>query len=294
MTNKNPPGLYHADPKLFREALLFTESSTGFSARLIEKDYYLSLVLHDLSALFGSGLVFKGGTCLSKVYTEFYRLSEDLDFALSVPVDASAATRRKAASAHKAHIGSLPERHACFRVEEAIVGHNLSRHYTGRFSYESAVTGEADFIKVEVGLREPVVMPATSHDARALLLDPFSKEPAHPPVRVTVIALLEAYAEKFRAALTRREPAIRDFFDIHVAVGKGMLDHTGNEFLSLVRAKLAIPGNDSIDTSEEKTKALRDQLRAQLEPVLRRKDFEAFVLERAVEMVSEVARRCND
>ena len=73
-----------------------------------------------------------------------------------------------------------------------------------------------------------------------------------------------------------------------------MLDHTGNEFLTLVRAKLAIPGNDPIDTSEEKTRALRDQLRAQLELVLRRKDFEAFILERAAEIVSEVARRSSD
>ena len=292
MSNERPPGLYHEDRKLFREALLFTESSTGFSARLIEKDYYLSLVLHDLAALFGSGLVFKGGTCLSKVYTEFYRLSEDLDFALSVAVDATPATRRKAASPHKVHIASLPERHACFRVEEAIAGHNVSRQYTGRFSYESVVTGEADFIKVEIGLREPVVLRAVVHPARTLLLDPFSKAPAHPPAQVKVISLLEAYAEKLRAALTRKAPAIRDFFDIDVAVRNGMLEPLGDELLALVRTKLAVPGNALIDTSEEKTKALRDQLSTQLEPVLRRKDFEAFALERALEIVSEVARRC--
>jgi predicted nucleotidyltransferase component of viral defense system len=293
MSDERPPGPYHEDRRLFREALLFTESSTGFSARLIEKDYYLSLVLHDLAGLFGAGLVFKGGTCLSKVFTEFYRLSEDLDFALSVAADASPATRRKAASPHKAHIAGLPDRHACFRVDEAIAGYNLSRQYNGRFSYVSVVTGEADFIKVEIGLREPVVMPAASHQARALLLDPFSKAPAHPPAQVKVISLLEAYAEKLRAALTRRAPAIRDFFDIDVAVRSGMLEPLGDEFLALVRAKLAVPGNDPIDTSEEKTQALRGQLRAQLEPVLRTKDYEAFVIGRAVEIVCEVAKRCG-
>jgi hypothetical protein len=71
-----------------------------------------------------------------------------------------------------------------------------------------------------------------------------------------------------------------------------MLDPVADELLSLVRIKLAVAGNDPIDTSKEKTQALRDQLRAQLEPVLRRKDFETFVLERAVEVVSGVARRC--
>src|SRR6516164_8472366 len=105
MNSDMPLALYHEDRRLFREALLFTESSTGFSARLIEKNYYCSLVLQDLAELFGQGLVFKGGTCLSKVYMEFYRLSEDLDFVVSVGVDASATTRRKAASPHRVHMG---------------------------------------------------------------------------------------------------------------------------------------------------------------------------------------------
>ena len=185
-----------------RESIAANYPEGKFLFRLGQNSYYLSLVLHDLAELFGAGLVFKGGTCLSKVYTEFYRLSEDLDFALSVAVDATAVTRRKTASPHKRHIGSLPDRHACFRVDEALIGHNLSRHYTGRFSYQSVVTGEADFIKVEIGLREPVLTPTASHHARTLLLDPFRGEPAHPPASVRVISLIEAYAEKFRAALT--------------------------------------------------------------------------------------------
>jgi len=32
--------------------LSYTQSETGFSARLIEKDYYCSLVLEDLLAIF--------------------------------------------------------------------------------------------------------------------------------------------------------------------------------------------------------------------------------------------------
>ena len=50
---------------------------------LIEKDYYCSLILN----YFFNGdtsLVFKGGTCLSKVYVDFYRLSEDLDLIITV------------------------------------------------------------------------------------------------------------------------------------------------------------------------------------------------------------------
>jgi hypothetical protein len=155
------------------------------------------------------------------------------------------------------------------------------------------VTGEADFIKVEIGLREPVVMPGASQQARTLLVDPFRREPAHPPVQVKAISLLEGFAEKLRAALTRRAPAIRDFFDIDVAVRSGMLEPLSEELLSLVRTKLAVPGNEPIDISKEKTETLRVQVRPQLEPVLRRTDFEAFVLDRAIEIVREVANRCS-
>ena len=69
----------HEDADLFAEAINFTSAATGFAARLIEKDYFASMLLRHLCS--GStDLVFKGGTCLSKVYWGLSRLSEDLDF----------------------------------------------------------------------------------------------------------------------------------------------------------------------------------------------------------------------
>ncbi len=40
----------HNDADLFRAALSYTHSETGFSARLVEKDYYCALLLEDLLA----------------------------------------------------------------------------------------------------------------------------------------------------------------------------------------------------------------------------------------------------
>src|SRR6266478_6099280 len=88
---------YHEDSRRFRDALTGTALETGFSERLIEKDYYCSVLLKDLEVLFGQGLVFKGGTCLSKVHAEFFRLSEDLDFGMSVKPDTSRGDRRRTA-----------------------------------------------------------------------------------------------------------------------------------------------------------------------------------------------------
>ena len=85
MAKLQPPTFtVHEDPDLFREALNFTAVRSGFVARLIEKDYYSTVLLVHLAAS-DPRLAFKGGTCLAKVHAGFYRLSEDLDFAISLP-----------------------------------------------------------------------------------------------------------------------------------------------------------------------------------------------------------------
>jgi predicted nucleotidyltransferase component of viral defense system len=283
---------YHVNPDRLLAALRLAESVTGFSARLIEKDYYCSVVLGDLVGLFGKGLVFKGGTSLSKVHTEFLRLSEDLDFGVSVSPDARQSARRNAAEPCKIHFMGIPARLGCFRVAEDLAGYNRSRQYNGRLAYRSVVTGEDEFLKVEIALREQVLLPTPDLPARTLLLDPETNAPAIPPVKVRVLSLQEAYSEKVRAALTRRDPAIRDFFDVDSAVQKALLNHLAADFLQLVRQKLALT-EDPVDTSPTKIDLLHAQLEAQLKPVLRTVDYEAFMLERALSLLEEVAARCR-
>ena len=84
------PASWLRDRELFRVAVSFTARRTGFSPLLIEKDAICTLVLEHLAGV--EGLVFKGGTCLAKVHTSFYRLSEDLDFVISMSTEA---TRRQ-------------------------------------------------------------------------------------------------------------------------------------------------------------------------------------------------------
>ncbi len=50
MSSRKPTAIRcHEDPALFVEALNFTAADTGFAARLIEKDYFCSLVLDYLA-----------------------------------------------------------------------------------------------------------------------------------------------------------------------------------------------------------------------------------------------------
>jgi len=290
MSNSQEDHWYHEDSQRFREAITLAEASSGFSARLIEKDYYCSLVLHDLAVQFQQGLIFKGGTCLSKVHADFFRLSEDLDFAISIQPAASRADRRRAVTPIRNHLNEIMSRFPCFELVEEITGHNDSRQYTGKFAYPSAVTGEHEFIKVEISLREETVQPPEIHQARTMLRDPHTGQPVFAPVDVRVLSAIEAYAEKIRAALTRRDPAIRDFFDIDHAVQAALFDHHSQPLRDLVAAKLAIDGNDPVDLSPAKIAMLRGQVATDLHSVLRTTDYEAFDLQRVITVLEDIMR----
>jgi hypothetical protein len=189
---------YHQDAELFRDAIRFTASETGFSERLVEKDYFCTVALADLTA------------------------------------------------------------------------------------------GESSLV---FSVREPILETAIPLPARTLLLDPFRNSPAVGAVHIRVLTMREAYAEKFRAALTRREPAIRDFFDLDHAFKLGNVDMADLALLELLSQKLSIPGNEKIDVSPEKLERLREQLTSQLRPVLRREGYSSFELDRAFSRVAEVASR---
>jgi predicted nucleotidyltransferase component of viral defense system len=278
----------HEDVTLFREAVNFTAAETGFVPRLIEKDYFCSVLLQYLAPA-GGGLVFKGGTCLAKVHAGFYRLSEDLDFVIPTPVDVSRADRRRRAVQSKDAIVKIKERLSGLRVITALTGANDSTQYSAVIGYASLLGREEEAIRIEVGLREPLLRPAMRGEARTLLLDPISGSPLLPVVPVKCLSRQEAMAEKLRAALSRRDVAIRDFYDIDHAVRRLGLRLHEPELLELVREKLAVRGNEPLDVSAARLAELRPQLGSQLEAVLRPRDFAEFNLERALATVVEVA-----
>jgi hypothetical protein len=143
---------------------------------------------------------------------------------------------------------------------------------------------QRETIKIEVSLREPLLAPVINSPAHTILRNPLTNKPMIMPIPVRSIDKTEALAEKFRAALSRREPAIRDFFDIDYAVRKGGLRHDDAKFIDQVRQKLAIPGNDPVDVSDVRLNDLRRQVESQLRPVLRDREFAEFTLDRAFEV----------
>lgn len=280
---------HEADPDIFRESLAYSEAEKGFTSTLIEKDYYCSLVLQYFFSD-ETQLVFKGGTCLSKVHADFYRLSEDLDFIIPVAAGTTRAQRRAGIKPVKRIFEKLPSVIPGVTISEAFRGHNESRQYIGYLEYPSVIVEKMEKIQIEIGLREPLLSPSETRMASTIVINPFSGQPLLPNYTISAMALQEAYAEKVRAALTRRGPAIRDFFDLFYADSMKQLNFFDPDFLNMVKAKIDVPGNDPIDISVERKQELDRQLVGQLKPVLRPLDFNGFNLDEAFELVCKIAK----
>ena len=179
--------LHRENPALFQEAIRFTAAETGFSPRLIEKDYYCSVLLEDLAAL-GSALTFKGGTLLAKVHASFYRLSEDLDFSISTGAEATKKTRSQSVAPVKAAIARLTDRLADLRLEIPLTGSNGSMQYNAEVSYPSTLADQRETIRIEIGLREPTMIETHTGKARTLLLNPVRGAPIIPEFPIACLS----------------------------------------------------------------------------------------------------------
>lgn len=72
----------HEDKELFREVIISAADDLGIVVPIVEKDYYVTLILKELSRKCPD-CVFKGGTSLSKCHHAIDRFSEDIDIAFS-------------------------------------------------------------------------------------------------------------------------------------------------------------------------------------------------------------------
>lgn len=280
--------LHETDPELMYQAIGYTARETGFNPRLIEKDYFCSVVLEYLAG--GSaGLTFKGGTCLAKIHDRFYRLSEDLDFTVSVSGEPKRTERSALVATARALIARTETSLPGFRVRDQLTGADSSRQYNGALEYQSLLDGQAEPVRIEISLSEPTLLPIERGPAATLLRNPVTGAALVASFPVDALSYRETMAEKLRAAMCRREVAIRDYFDVDHAVRSGKLDPADADLHTLLRQKLAAPRTGPVDVSDARVNELRQQLEAQLKPMLRDREFSEFNLERAVATVRAVA-----
>ena len=138
--------MLHSDKDEFLKVLERTSAQTGFPLRLLEKDYYITIVLSKINEL-SKDLVFKGGTCLSKIYYSYYRLSEDMDFTLNLPGNATRTMRSNAMKPIKESIKSFLKEFGMDIEGLDKAGHRESTQYIFYLDYDSVVLSKKESIK---------------------------------------------------------------------------------------------------------------------------------------------------
>lgn len=185
-----------------RSRIVRASREVGKPQPVIEKDYALSYILAGIAdvPILRESMVFKGGTCLRKVYFPGYRFSEALDFTLrtkrphTVPESLKEAVRRAA---------DRLERHGPFTItvdekvhRDAHPGQQIHCRIHIQFPW---MREPHCSVKVEVTVDEPVLIPPTERP----LIHPFIGETLE--VTIAAYALEEVAAEKLRAFLQTRE-----------------------------------------------------------------------------------------
>jgi predicted nucleotidyltransferase component of viral defense system len=83
----------HNDKELFEQVVLKTSEYMGIEASIVEKDYFVTLFLKEISKVL-PGIIFKGGTSLSKCHKLIKRFSEDIDLNIEYETKATEGQRK--------------------------------------------------------------------------------------------------------------------------------------------------------------------------------------------------------
>jgi len=193
--------MIHENKDEFIKALGRASKKKGFLLPLIEKDYYLTLILSQIDEL-SENLVFKGGTCLSKVYYVYYRLSEDIDFSMILPqYEATRSQRRKCIQPVKDKIGKFMEQFG-MRLDDADnPGRNESKQYVFYLVYQSALREVEAKIKLEIGLRFNPLDTIKKRPVQHVFLHPFTGDPLFDGGQINCLSLNELIAEERQEVL---------------------------------------------------------------------------------------------
>jgi len=196
------------------EELKIIAGEKGFNIELLEKDYLLTYLLYLIKDV--EGIYFKGGTALNKIFLDYARLSEDLDFTLTrkLPdVEKSIKSKLKGTIFDKITHDK--------RVEKFV---RLIVHYK--------LFHEEGTIFIDLNQKARLTEKSEKHK-----VPHFYKEFV-PEFSVNTLSKDEMMAEKLAATIGRNKP--RDHFDVYQILSKKIhLDHklvekkckdSGNEF----------------------------------------------------------------
>jgi predicted nucleotidyltransferase component of viral defense system len=126
----------HRKTEDFVDLIRITSDYQGLDPTIIEKDYWITNALYNLSKSEYKGIVvFKGGTSLTKCYEDLHRFSEDIDIALLANVMTNSQIRKTIQKVEK--VMSLDLKPSEFEEERK----SGDYRYT-QFTYNSLFSGD--------------------------------------------------------------------------------------------------------------------------------------------------------
>jgi predicted nucleotidyltransferase component of viral defense system len=267
----------HKDKKNFENNIKLFANKLQFQPVFIEKDYYLTLILSKIEDL-SADLVFKGGSCLNKVYFDYHRLSEDLDFTLMYKLPTKQ-EKKDGIFPRKIALREIESKMPAFAEQFSLKFINLlkqdgSRQHNYELSYNSVFENKENIIKVEIRARENnLISKSNAEIAKHKFIDPFDNKPLIDYPRVKVYPLKEIIADKTAATINRNVP--RDIYDVFCALKKGF-NFEDKEFIQLFKAKLTDDKNDTnlskyksnLNKTDEEIKKLKESVSTELLPML--------------------------
>lgn len=266
----------------------------GFRTALIEKDYYLTIVLNAIRTNLSKNLVLKGGTLLNKIYLKYSRLSEDLDFTYYSKQELSSRSKKSAA------IRPIKEKMVDFlnyiglsSVNAEGEGFNNSTQYIFYIYYSSFITGKTENIKIEISLRHKLSDKAVYNSLEHFYQDPFTGKDLVPKNNILSLSFREATAEKLKAAITRKNAAVRDFYDLWYISETGF-NFLSTDFLRIFKEKLEqeqYKGDFRFNfgLTKEVVKMLRSQVNKDLAPVI--KTGVSFEIDKVFKRFNNILKR---
>jgi len=206
---------------------------------VVEKDYYLHRLLCEISkdSYLCDKLVFKGGTCLVKAYSGYYRFSEDIDFTwanngawLTMGSGARDAQCMREAENAIQKIKTITDR---LGLNFSGVKNGADVHFSSggkmvylKPTYFSELNKARAEVKIELNFVDVTVYPTKEMELRTYLDDVESpeleilyEEPYRTYsniVRLNCYDCKEIFIEKCRAIMTRKTYKPRDSLDIYM------------------------------------------------------------------------------
>jgi predicted nucleotidyltransferase component of viral defense system len=263
-----------------------------FRPVIVEKDYYLTVILNNIEKLLSDKIVFKGGTLLNKAHLNYHRLSEDLDFTYCAPLTVRS-QRSKAITPIREKMPDFLKVLQLTSDKPEGEGFNNSKQYVFKAKYPSVLMAKDDIIKIEISLRQPPLDKPVHTEIKHFYQDPFTGDDLFPSGKVLSLSWNEAVAEKLKAAISRKDVAVRDYYDLwHIA--EFGFDFYNDKFIRLFRRKVTDEGytgdyRKDFGLSADKLSLLRRQVDTDLMPVIRA--GESFDLDKVFERFNPILRK---